>query len=150
MDWLQICRWCWSYSNLGLKERNCCDFKDFEAVFHPIFKESILFSSRMHWTIPDSYCSMLFADSTVHDAYALFLFIMISMHIRTTMCVCLLLNCTLADGCAQQYSVPVFHTCWSDYILTTTTPKITTQCPLPLTCAWLVDIKFSVKQISQF
>jgi hypothetical protein len=51
-----------------------------------------------------------------------------SMHTRTMICVCLL-NCTLADGCAQQYSVPVFHTGWSDYILTTTTPKIATQCP---------------------
>jgi hypothetical protein len=56
------------------------------------------------------------------------------MHKRTTMCVCLLLNCTLelhtfADGCTWQYSVPVFQTGWSDYFMTTTTPKITIQCP---------------------
>jgi hypothetical protein len=43
MHWLQVCWWCWSYSNLGLKERNFHDFKDFddfEAVFHQIFAES--------------------------------------------------------------------------------------------------------------
>jgi hypothetical protein len=38
------------------------------------------------------------------------------------------------------------------YILTTTTPKITTQYPFfaPGLCPTVVDIKFAVKQISQF
>jgi hypothetical protein len=38
------------------------------------------------------------------------------------------------------------------YILTTTAPKITTQCPFfaPGLCLAVVDIKFAVKQISQF
>jgi hypothetical protein len=42
-----------------------------------------------------------------------------SMHTHVPRCV-YVLNCTLANGCTWQYSVPVFHTGWSDYILTTT------------------------------
>jgi hypothetical protein len=42
MDWLQICWLCWSYSNLGLKEANFCDLKDFddfEAPFQKMFTD---------------------------------------------------------------------------------------------------------------
>jgi hypothetical protein len=43
-------------------------------------------------------------------------------------------------------AVPVFHTGWSDYILTTTTPKITTQCPFFAPGLIVVEIKFAVQQ----
>jgi hypothetical protein len=73
------------------------------------------------------------------------------IHIRR--CVCLLLNCALADGCTRQYSVPVFHTGWSDCTfwqqLHPKSPPSALSLPRPGLCLTVVDIKFAVKQISQ-
>jgi hypothetical protein len=86
----------------------------------------------------------------------LFVYIMMSMHTRTTMCICLLLNCTLADGCARQYSVPVFHIVTGSSDCTFDNNYTQNHHPVPFLCPWLrlcltvVDIKFAVKQISQF
>jgi hypothetical protein len=53
---------------------------------------------------------------------------------------------------AQSQCTGIPHWLIRLYILTTTSSKITTQCPFfaPGLCLTVVDIKFAVKQMSQF
>jgi hypothetical protein len=65
--------------------------------------------------------------------------------------VCLLLNCTLLPMAVHDSTYGTVYR-YSTLADQTTPPKITTQCPFfaPGLCLTVVDIKFAVKQISQF
>jgi hypothetical protein len=78
------------------------------------------------------FSSNLNADSTVHDAeaYTLFVYIMMSIHARMTIvCMSSFELHTFASGCTRQYSVPVFHTGWSDCTFWQLHPKSPPSAP---------------------
>jgi hypothetical protein len=122
-DWLQICWLCWSYSNLGLKEANFRDFKDFDDV-----------NACAYTHVQRYVCTSIFWIA--HFCRQLY------WHTFASSCTC--------HSTVYRYSTLADQTTF--WQLHPKSPPSAISCHFfaPGLYLTVVDIKFAVKQISQF